>query len=144
MKHVKTYKVDLGKGDYVFVRQMTAHEFMDFFSASGEYWYSLAEEKAKMAAHVLCDEQGVLLLEPEDYLLLSQNLSITNLNKIYDCVEKMYESLWDSIQVEAVPAGYQVKPRGNGLYNILDAQGKVVNETALRQADAQKLLEDLA
>lgn len=46
--------------------------------------------------------------------------------------------------LEVVPGGYQVRSRGPGWYDVVDAQGKVVNEGALRQADAQKLLEDLS
>lgn len=41
------------------------------------------------------------------------------------------------------PGGYQVRSRGPGWFDVVDAHGKVVNENALRQADAQKLLEDL-
>jgi hypothetical protein len=46
--------------------------------------------------------------------------------------------------LEVVPGGYRVMSRGPGWYDVVDAHGKVVNEGALRQADAQKLLEDLS
>jgi hypothetical protein len=46
--------------------------------------------------------------------------------------------------LEVAPGGYSVMSRGPGWYDVVDAQGKVVNEGALRQADAQKLLEDLS
>lgn len=46
--------------------------------------------------------------------------------------------------LEVVPGGYSIMSRGPGWYDVVDAQGKVVNEGALRQADAQKLLEDLS
>lgn len=40
-------------------------------------------------------------------------------------------------------AGYQIRHRGSNWYDILDPQGKVVNEKALRQDEARKMLDDL-
>ncbi|TSA08014.1 MAG: hypothetical protein D4R73_09160 [Deltaproteobacteria bacterium] len=45
--------------------------------------------------------------------------------------------------LEVAPGGYSIMSRGPGWYDVVDAHGKVVNEGALRQADAQKLLGDL-
>jgi hypothetical protein len=46
--------------------------------------------------------------------------------------------------LEVVAGGYSIMSRGPGWYDVVDAQGKVVNEGALRQDAAQKLLEDLS
>ena len=44
-----------------------------------------------------------------------------------------------------VQAGaYQLRHRGSNWYDILDGQGKVVNEKALRQDEARKIIEGLA
>ncbi len=39
---------------------------------------------------------------------------------------------------------YEVRAAGTGWYDVIDTQGKVVNEKSLRQADAEKLIQDLS
>lgn len=46
--------------------------------------------------------------------------------------------------VEVIDSGYQLRHRAGNWYDILDAQGKVVNEKALRQDEARRMLEALA
>ena len=45
---------------------------------------------------------------------------------------------------EAFSGGYQIRARGvGGWCDIVDAQGKIVNEQALRREDAENLLREL-
>jgi hypothetical protein len=84
--------------DYVFVRQMTGHEKnvweMSQLKQSGagknaQYNVSLEEYKAKLAVCCVCDENGVLLFDPEDYKKLSMNISAAKLEKIVDVAQKL-------------------------------------------------------
>lgn len=45
--------------------------------------------------------------------------------------------------LEVVEGNYRIKSRGPGWYDVLDSQGKKVNEQALRQDEAKALLESL-
>lgn len=90
-------KVDLGKGDHVFVRQMTGRE-RDKFEQSlikenknveGGYEKSLDDFRAKLAVVTLCDEQGAPLLQPGDYPTLSQMMSAARLEKIVNIAQKL-------------------------------------------------------
>ena len=97
---LKTEKVTLGKGDFVFVRQMTAHEHsgyeqtitkevVDEKTGALSYTRNMDDFRAKLAVHTLCDEKGALLLKPEDYLALSQSMSATTLDKIATAALKL-------------------------------------------------------
>lgn len=97
---LKIEKVDLGKGDFVFVRQMTAHEHSGYEQAimkevvdekTGviDFVRDMKDFRAKLAVHTLCDEKGVLLLKPEDYLALSQSISATKITKIVAIAQKL-------------------------------------------------------
>ena len=97
---LQTEKVDLGRGDFVFVRQMTAHEHSNYEQAitrevvdektgAISYTRSMDDFRAKLAVHALCDEKGSLLLKPEDYLALSQSMSATKLDKIATAALKL-------------------------------------------------------
>jgi hypothetical protein len=48
--------------------------------------------------------------------------------------------------VEPAPIEYKVQPRGKSktFFDVVDGNGKVVNEKALSKAIAEKLIEDLA
>jgi hypothetical protein len=94
-------KVDLGKGDYVFVRQMTGRE-RDSFERTLVEIGEVGEEggkpeviqrqedfRAKLATHTVCDEKGVLILKPGDYETLSQNISAKRLEKIINVAQQL-------------------------------------------------------
>jgi len=99
-EELQVVKVDLGKDEYVFVRQMTGRE-------RGKYEQSLMIEKkdnkgvvtgfdqsledfrAKVAVYTLCDEKGKLLLKPEDVSVLSENMSAARLEKIAEEAQKI-------------------------------------------------------
>lgn len=92
-------KVELGKEEYVYVRQMTGRE-RDTFEQSlikevkndqGEVSYdrSLQDFRAKLAVCTLCDEAGAPLLEPEDYTQLSMSMSAARLEKIVNEAQKI-------------------------------------------------------
>jgi hypothetical protein len=46
--------------------------------------------------------------------------------------------------LEVVVSGYTIKQRSPGWFDVVDGNGKVINEKALRPEDAQKLLNDLS
>ena len=83
-------KVDLGKGDYVYVRQMTGRERDKFEqtlirenkNAEGGFEKALDDFRAKLAVCTVCDESGNLILTPADASTLSQSMSATRLEKI--------------------------------------------------------------
>jgi hypothetical protein len=93
-------KVDLGKDEYIYVRQMTGRE-RDKFEQSlikrtrdskGKvtgYDQSLDDFRAKLAVNSICDEQGNLLLKPDDYPQLSQMMSAARLEKIVNESQKL-------------------------------------------------------
>ena len=86
-------KVDLGGGDFVYVKSMTGHERDQFeqltlkqkFDEKGAFkgFEQVQEDfRAKLVTMTVCDEKGILLLEPSDFLELSKNMGITKLEKI--------------------------------------------------------------
>jgi hypothetical protein len=93
-------KVELGKDEYVFVRQMTGRE-RDTFEQSlikenkdkdGTvigYDRSLQDFRAKLAVVTLCDEKGSSLLEPGDYETLSMSMSAARLEKIVNKAQEL-------------------------------------------------------
>lgn len=89
---LKIEKVDLGNDDYVCVRQMTGRE-RDIFERSllveekdkkgaTSYKQSLEDFRAKLVVNVICDEQGNNLLQPSDYVVLSNHMSAARLELI--------------------------------------------------------------
>ena len=94
-------KVDLGNGDYVFVRQMTGRERDSFERTLVEIGevkddgtkpevISRNEDfRAKLAAHTVCDDKGNLILQPGDYETLSQNISAKRLEKIITVAQRL-------------------------------------------------------
>jgi len=91
-------KVDLGEDEFVYVRQMTGRE-RDIFEQSlvkeirdgdgkiERYERSMEDFRAKLVVCVVCDENGDLLLKPEDYPLLSQSMSAKRLEKIVEAAQ---------------------------------------------------------
>jgi len=99
-EELEVVKVDLGKGNFVYVRQMTGHE-RDQFEQSllkknkdskgmiVSYEQATEDFRAKLAVQTVCDEKGVLLLKPSDYLTLSQNMSARRLEKIINRAQEL-------------------------------------------------------
>jgi len=92
-------KIDLGKGAYVFVRQMTGRErdtyerslFREVKSKRGvtSYEGALQDFRAKLAVCTLCDKEGKLLLDPGDVNTLSQNMSAYRLELIVNEAQRL-------------------------------------------------------
>jgi hypothetical protein len=92
-------KVDLDKGDFVYVRQMTGRERDRFDQSlmeektdrSGRKTYerNLSDFRAKLAVNTLCDEDGKNLLNPQDIATLSQNMSAARLEKIMNKAQEL-------------------------------------------------------
>lgn len=97
-EELKTEKVDLTDGEFVFVRQMTGRE-RDRFEQSLrkevktkegiDFETSMEDFRAKLAVNTLCDEEGNNLLQPEDYDLLSQNMSAARLEEIINKAQEL-------------------------------------------------------
>jgi len=100
-EELEIVQVDLGKDEYVFVRQMTGRE-RDIWEHS---MYSFIDDenskrgvrmerhlddfRAKLCVCTICDEKGNLLLEPKDVPALSQNMSAARLEKIVNEAQKL-------------------------------------------------------
>jgi len=92
-------QVDLGKNEFVFVRQMTGRERDQFerslirevkdVKGNLDYVRSLEDFRAKLAVNTLCDESGKALLLPGDVSTLSQNMSAFRLEKIVNAAQKL-------------------------------------------------------
>jgi hypothetical protein len=98
-QELRKERVDLGNGDFVYVRQMTGRE-RDRFEASvirrkedrsGRVTYVDAWEdfRAKLAVNTLCDENGENLLQPGDAATLSQNISAERLELIVNKAQEL-------------------------------------------------------
>jgi hypothetical protein len=96
---LKIEKVEFNNGDYVFVREMTGRE-RDTFERSimketrdkdGNVTYegNIQDFRAKLCVHAVCDEKGNLLLRPENYEVLSINMSAGNLERIVNAAQKL-------------------------------------------------------
>ena len=99
-EELEKVKVDLGKDEFVYVRQMTGRERDNFEqslikekkNAKGEvvsYDRALGDFRAKLAVVTVCDEEGKALFLPEDYSLLSQNMSAKRLELIVNAAQKL-------------------------------------------------------
>jgi len=96
---LKVVQIDLGNDECVYVRQMTAYERdkmeqsmrKETKNAKGESNFELALDnfRAKLAVNCICDEKGELLLQPEDYLTLSKNMSASRMEKIIDKAQEL-------------------------------------------------------
>jgi len=95
---LKIEKVDLGDGDYVYVKQMTGRE-RDRFEASIirqvkrgnriDYEHDLEDFRAKMAVCTVCDEQGNLLLKQDDYKTLGDSMPAAKLELIVEAAQRL-------------------------------------------------------
>jgi len=99
-EELEKVKVDLGKGEFIYVKQMTGHERDNFEqsllkknkdSKGSIIGYEQATEdfRAKLAVVTVCDEEGKLLFFPEDYSLLSRNMSAKRLEIIVNAAQKL-------------------------------------------------------
>lgn len=93
-------KVDLGDDQIVYVRQMTGHERDQFESLlvtkiknkkgkTFDFEQNLEDFRAKLVVSCICDEAGILLLKPQDYKELSNNMSAFRLEKIVNVAQKI-------------------------------------------------------
>lgn len=92
-------KVDLGNGEYVFVRQMTGKERDNFEQSlihkftnkkgKPDYETKLDNFRSKLAVNVICDEKGDSLLKPGDFEKLSTSMSAYRLEKIVNTAQKI-------------------------------------------------------
>lgn len=93
-EELEKVKVDLGKDTFVYVRQMTGREKNNWevslvkegkdAKGNATYEKSLEDFRAKLAVCTVCDEDGKLVFLPDDYTLLSKNMSAARLEKIAD------------------------------------------------------------
>ena len=96
---LKIQKVNLTENEFVYVRQMTGRErdnferslMREFKNAKGQtdYEKNLGDFRAKLAVNTLCDEDGEMLLKPDDYETLSKNMSAFKLEKIVNESQKL-------------------------------------------------------
>ena len=92
---LEVVKVDLGKDEVVYVKQMTGRERDSFerslfvFDKDNKVTTRMNDFRAKLAVCTLCDENGVALLKFEDYDLLSRNMSAARLEKIVNVAQKL-------------------------------------------------------
>lgn len=90
-------KVTLGKGDFVYVRQMTGRERDRFEqslikenkSVEGGIEKALDDFRAKLAVVTVCDEAGALILSVSDAGTLSQMMSAARLEKIVNVAQEL-------------------------------------------------------
>lgn len=84
--------------EFVFVRQMSAREKnvweMSQMKKSGvgkatKYDITLDDYRAKLAVVTVCGEDGELLFKPDDYQMLSVNISAAKLEKIVDVAQRL-------------------------------------------------------
>ena len=94
-EELEIVKVDLGKDEFVHVRQMTGYE-RDLFERSiiemgedGKIERKADDFRSKLAVCTLCDEGGKLLLKQADINVLSRSMSAARLNKIADIAQEL-------------------------------------------------------
>jgi hypothetical protein len=96
---LKKVKVDLGSGDFVYVRQMTGRErdnweqslMKEVRDGKGrrDYQTNLQDFRAKLAVNTVCDEEGKLILSMDDYVRLSENMSAAKLQAIVEAAQDL-------------------------------------------------------
>lgn len=95
---LKIEKVFLNDKDYVFVRQMTAKERdrleqSMFIKKKGkgrlELEQTLDNFKSKLAVQTVCDQDGNLILNDDDFKILSENMSAYTLEKIINAAQSI-------------------------------------------------------
>ena len=98
-EELEIVEVDLGKGEFVCVRQMTGRERDQFEKSlmketkdkkgNVDYERNLGDFRAKLAVNTVCDEEGKLVFRPQDYETLSVNISALRLEKIVNEAQKL-------------------------------------------------------
>jgi hypothetical protein len=88
-EELEKVKVDLGKGEFVYVRQSLIKEKKDTKGNVVSYDRALGDFRAKLAVVTVCDEAGKGLFLPDDYSLLSQNMSAKRLELIVNAAQKL-------------------------------------------------------
>jgi hypothetical protein len=97
---LKIEKVEFENGDFTFVTQMTGRERDNFEQSlikkikdkKGQVtgFEQITEDfRAKLAVCTVCDDQGVLVFEKNDWSTLSQNISAAKLEKIVNAAQKL-------------------------------------------------------
>lgn len=92
-------KVDLGGGDYVYVRQMTAQEKDEFEHSlvkqvRGKRGMTRLEDatenyRAKLAVRTVCNDKGKNLFEPSDVEELSRNMTARRMELIVEAAQEL-------------------------------------------------------
>jgi len=92
-------KVDLGKGDFVYVKQMTARErdtleqtlLTKVVGKDGgaTYEQNLKDFRSKLAVNTVCDEKGNLLLKPGDFETLANSISAARMERIINVAQEL-------------------------------------------------------
>ena len=95
-ENLEIVKVDLGRDEFVYVRQMNGREreafehtiikVSDDNKKTERQWDDF---RAKLAVRTVCDEKGVLIFKPDDYETLSCNMSAARLTAIADIASKL-------------------------------------------------------
>lgn len=96
---LKIEKVDLGDGDFVYVREMYAIDkdkweqsmFTTVKGANGktEIKQNTENFRTKLAVNTICDENGTLTFQPNDYLALSKSMGSHRLEIIANAAQKL-------------------------------------------------------
>ena len=97
---LKIEKVDLGNDDFVYVTQMTGRERDNFEQSlirkikdkkgTVTGFEQITEDfRAKLAVCTVCDQDGVLIFQKDDWSTLSQNISAARLEQIVNAAQKL-------------------------------------------------------
>ena len=88
-------EVDLGKGEGIYVRQMTGYE-RDIWErsiinvdAKGQVERKMEDFRAKLVVCTACDEKGKLMFKQADTKVLSRMMSASRLEKIVEVAQKI-------------------------------------------------------
>lgn len=98
-EELEKIKVELGNDEFVYVRQMTG-QGRDKFEQSivkltespggvVSYERTMDDFRAKLAVNTVCDEEGNLILDADDFLKLSQHMSAKKLELIINVAQKL-------------------------------------------------------
>lgn len=92
-------KVDLERGEFVYVTEMTGKQKETWerslinesalMQGKGKANVSLDDFKAKLAVMTICDEKGTLLLESKDAHTLNENIKASWLEKIVETAQRL-------------------------------------------------------
>ncbi len=115
--NLKQEKVEIGNGDVVYVREMTAKEREDWerswmeqsiVDGAVKIDYNWDHYRAKLAVNTICDEKGKLILKSDDYKALSESISYKILDKIVsvarnlNALEKEKDNIVKNLEADMV------------------------------------------